>query len=207
MRWQAAETELTRTWFRFSLLCLEQNQDLLIWTYVGVIGHRLSTSLDKLGHWVIWVLLPVLIPQSFLMQGLPCCLSLDQRKPSHTTKSMKNSFHPVHVWKVWLLKVRWSVMAFRFSLRNITKRSPFNRSAYSGVKCQRNDSRLLFNHLHQTYLTRHSEKATRADSTTSHFIMLVTLLWDWSSVLIYHIIRLGLQSALPHNLISHASSR
>lgn len=118
------------------------------------------------------------------------------------------TFHPVQVWKVWLLKVRWSLMAFRFSLRNSTmKRSPFNRSAYSVVKCQRNDSRLLFNHLHQTYLTRHSEKATRADSTTSHFIMLVTLLWDWSSVLIYHIIRLGLQSAFPHNLISHVSSR
>lgn len=52
-------------------------------TYVSIVGHGLSSRLDELGHWVVWVMLPELLPLSLLLQGLPGSLSLDQGHPTH----------------------------------------------------------------------------------------------------------------------------
>lgn len=149
-------------------VCLLFNQRLqsirwwLVWTYVSIVGHGLSSSLDELGHWVVWVLLPELLPLSLLLQGLPGSLPLDQGHP--TDRKHEHEFD--------------------VSLRNI--RCKYCLPVILPVEAQsvkEIEEQLLFNQPGETYLWRHSEKATRADRTTSHFIMSVTLLLDseeWS---------------------------
>ena len=59
------------------------NQVSVVWTYVSIVGHWLSTSLDELGHWSVWELLPDLLPHSSLLQVFPGRLSLDQGHPAN----------------------------------------------------------------------------------------------------------------------------
>lgn len=149
-------------------VCLLFNQRLqsirwwLVLTYVSIVGHGLSSRLVELGHWVVWVMLPELLPLSLLLQGLPGSLSLDQGHPTHR----KHEYE------------------FDVSLRNTKCKDyppiivPFEAWSVKAIEWQ-----VLFNPPGETYLWRHSEKATRADRTTSHFIMSVTLLLDseeWS---------------------------
>lgn len=49
-------------------------------SYVGVIGQGLGAA--ELGHRVVGMFLPVFLPQSFLLEGVPGRLSLHQWHPA-----------------------------------------------------------------------------------------------------------------------------
>lgn len=63
----------------------------MVWTYVSIVGHGLNASLVELCHGVVWMLLPILFPQSFLLEVFPGSLPLDQGDPKQRNKKKESS--------------------------------------------------------------------------------------------------------------------